>query len=183
MIPFTLWFTGLSGAGKTTLATAMHTEFARLGLPAITLDGDTFRQDLCKDLGFSKKDREENLKRAASLALTKLQEGQIVLSAFISPYEHTRSQIRHQLNQYPFIEVFLDCTLEICEMRDHKGLYKKARSGLIPQFTGISDIYETPRHPELVLSTHQDSIDTCLYKIRTLLDQKNLIKQYTQIAT
>ncbi|SDJ02607.1 adenylyl-sulfate kinase [Natribacillus halophilus] len=150
---FVLWFTGLSGSGKSTLANAVDRYFHEHGYQSYVLDGDNVRHGLNQDLGFSPEDREENIRRIGEVAHLFVKAGTIVSTAFISPYESDRAKARALLPEGRFIEVFVDCPLETCEERDPKGLYKKARAGEIPSFTGINAPYEPPRQPEVTLKT------------------------------
>lgn len=173
---FVLWFTGLSGAGKTTVAKAV---LARLKKEFPTqkterLDGDVVREHLTKDLGFSKEDRQTNLGRVRFVAQLLSRNGVGVVSSFISPYAEDRNQIRTQTTN--FIEVFVNAPLEVCESRDVKGLYQKARTGEIKEFTGISDPYETPLNPEIELRTDLEEIDESAQKVIDYLIEKGLIK-------
>jgi len=150
--PFTLWLTGLPASGKTTLAKALYEIFKTNGNKVIWLDGDKMRQTISKDLGFSKKDRIENIKRIAHLAQKLNEEGAFVIVSAIAPYKEMRQIIREIVNNY--IEVYVKCPLEICKKRDPKGLYKKAEKGEIKNFTGIDDPYEEPKKPDLIIETH-----------------------------
>lgn len=156
-----IWFTGLSGSGKTTLSNLLSKKLQLDGLEVVQLDGDTLRRDLCADLGFSAKDRLENLRRAGSLAMLLAEAGKTVICSLISPYSIMRQKIRDQAMKYDisFMEVYLSASLEVCESRDPKGLYKKARMGLIPDFTGINSSYEIPEHSELSVPTGTLSVE------------------------
>ncbi|GEK59979.1 adenylyl-sulfate kinase [Marinococcus halophilus] len=156
---FVLWFTGLSGSGKSTLANAVSRKLFERGSHTYVLDGDNVRHGLNKDLGFSPEDRTENIRRIGEVAKLFVDSGQIVSTAFISPYREDRHQVRQLLPEGEFIEVYVEASLEACEERDPKGLYKKARSGEIPSFTGINAPYEEPENPELTVNTEQKSIE------------------------
>jgi bifunctional enzyme CysN/CysC len=149
--PCCLWFTGLSGAGKSTIANHVERELFEMGRHTFILDGDNVRHGLNKDLGFSANDRVENIRRAAHAARLMVDAGLLVLVAFISPFKADRQMARELFQPGEFAEVFIDTPLEICEQRDPKGLYQKARKGLIPHFTGISSPYEEPENPEIRL--------------------------------
>ncbi|MBI2994446.1 MAG: adenylyl-sulfate kinase [Gammaproteobacteria bacterium] len=157
-----LWFTGLSGAGKSTLAHAVEDELHSSGVRTFVLDGDNIRRGLCKDLGFSDADRTENIRRIGEVAKLMLNAGVLVMTAFISPFQKDRALARSLVEQGDFVEIYCDADLGVCESRDPKGLYKKARAGQIPEFTGISSPYEAPEKPELVLPTGVASIDECV---------------------
>ncbi len=163
----TLWFTGLSGSGKSTIATAVERELVQAGTLAYVLDGDNIRHGLNSNLGFSPEDRTENIRRIGEVAKLFNDAGVIVLTAFISPYRADRDAVRAKLPEGEFVEVLVDCPLEECERRDVKGLYRKARAGEIPEFTGISAPYEAPANPELVLRTHEQTLEEC---VRVVLD-------------
>lgn len=156
--PVVLWFTGLSGAGKSTVAGALESELASLGYHTYLLDGDNVRHGLCSDLGFSSQDRRENIRRIGELAKLMADAGLIVLSAFISPHRAERQMVRDLLPDGEFIEVFVNAPLEVCEKRDPKGLYKKARAGEIPNFTGIDSEYQAPQNPEIDLPAGDKSL-------------------------
>jgi adenylylsulfate kinase len=173
---FILWFTGLSGAGKSTIAYRVEEELYKRGIRTYVLDGDNIRIGLNKDLGFSKKDREENIRRVGEVAKLFVDAGIVVLTAFISPYKKDRHFVRNLVGEKEFIEVYVKCPIEICEKRDPKGLYKKAKDGIIKQFTGVDDQYEEPENPELVLETDKMSIDECVKKILDYLDENELLK-------
>jgi adenylylsulfate kinase len=157
-----VWFTGLSGAGKTTLARAVEQDLFQAGCQVVLLDGDALRQGLCADLGFSPADRSENIRRAGEAARLFAEAGIIVLAAFISPLRADRQRVRGMLAEGDFIEAWCTCPLEICEQRDVKGLYRRARAGEVTQFTGISAPYETPLAPELSLDTGRASLSACV---------------------
>ncbi|USD65572.1 adenylyl-sulfate kinase [Vibrio sp. SCSIO 43136] len=157
--PAVLWFTGLSGAGKSTVAGALETRLAQLGYHTYLLDGDNVRHGLCKDLGFSSQDRRENIRRIGELAKLMADAGLIVLSAFISPHRTERAMVRELLPEGEFVEVYVNASLEVCESRDPKGLYKKARAGEIPNFTGIDSEYEAPLNAEIELAAGEKSIE------------------------
>ncbi|MDP3469726.1 MAG: adenylyl-sulfate kinase [Daejeonella sp.] len=154
-----LWFTGLSGSGKTTLSDAMEEELFKREYKTYILDGDKIRDGLCKDLGFSEEDRTENIRRVGEVANLMRDSGLIVLSAFISPFAKDREVVRETIGAENLVRIFVDCPLEVCEQRDVKGLYKKARSGEIKKFTGISSPFEIPEESELVLKTAEHSIE------------------------
>ncbi len=172
--PFVLWFTGLSASGKTTLAGMLHAELAKSGRLCFVLDGDCLRSGLCSDLGFSPADRAENLRRAGEVARLLVDAGLIVIAAFISPYVADRARVRSRFEKNQFYEIFLECPIEVCRQRDPKGLYRKADEGLIPAFTGVSDPYEPPLEPDLIIRTaeltvresvealHRFCLDRCL---------------------
>lgn len=164
-----LWFTGLSGAGKSTIAHAVEEALFARGCSAYVLDGDNVRHGLCADLGFSAEDRVENIRRIGEVAGLFLDAGLIVLAAFISPYRYDRDRIRQKIAPGRFIEIFCDTPIDVCERRDVKGLYAKARAGQIKNFTGISAPYEKPGNPELVLDTANQSTEECVQVILNLL--------------
>lgn len=157
----TVWFTGLSGSGKSTLAFAVEEALVSAGVLAYVLDGDNVRFGLNRDLGFSPEDREENIRRIGEVCRLMTDAGVVVLSSFISPYQRDRDGVRDLHPDGGFVEVFVDTPLEVCEARDVKGLYKKARAGEIPEFSGISAPYEAPANPELRIDTTQGTIDEC----------------------
>lgn len=148
-----LWFTGLSGAGKSTLAHAVEEHLYQNGRSTFTFDGDNVRHGLCSDLGFSTEDRVENIRRIGEMAKLFLEAGVIALTAFISPFRADRAKVRSLVPQGEFLEIYCRCSLEVCEERDIKGLYKRARSGDIKNFTGISSPYEEPVDPELIVDS------------------------------
>jgi adenylylsulfate kinase len=153
-----LWFTGLSGSGKSTLANEVEMELHELGVRTFLLDGDNIRHGLNKDLGFSDEDRIENIRRIGEVSKLFVESGQMVLTAFISPFQSDREQARQLFPAGEFIEIYVKCPLHVCEIRDPKGLYKKARNGEVPNFTGIDSPYEVPEEPELVIDTEANSL-------------------------
>lgn len=157
-----IWFTGLSGAGKTTLTIALEKDLLQRGLPSVILDGDVLRRGLCKDLGYGEADRHENVRRAGAVAGLMAEAGLICLVALISPFRVDRAAAREVAPRGRFIEVFVNASLAVCERRDVKGLYRKARANQIPDFTGISSPYEEPESPELILSTGEFSVEQCV---------------------
>ncbi|MEC1260805.1 adenylyl-sulfate kinase [Bacillus swezeyi] len=156
-----IWLTGLSGSGKSTIANAAARELFEEGYQVTVLDGDNVRHGLNKDLGFSDEDRKENIRRIGEVAKLFVEQGTIVITAFISPFKEDRDVIRQLVEEDEFHEVYVNCDLETCEQRDPKGLYKKARNGEIPFFTGIDSPYEEPEAPELVLDTSQNDRNAC----------------------
>ena len=167
-----LWFTGLSGSGKSTLANAVNAALFERGLGTYVLDGDNVRHGLCKDLGFSDADREENIRRIGEVAKLFLDAGVIVLTAFVSPFRADRDKARDLVEAGDFFEIFCAADLDVCESRDPKGLYAKARSGAIKEFTGISSPYEAPNNPELKIDTGtQDLAESVNVVIKALQDK------------
>ncbi|PSA96164.1 adenylyl-sulfate kinase [Bacillus atrophaeus] len=156
-----LWLTGLSGSGKSTIANAAARELFEQGYQVVVLDGDNIRHGLNNDLGFSDEDRKENIRRIGEVAKLFVQQGTIVITAFISPFREDREQVRQLVDEGEFHEIYIKCDLDICEQRDSKGLYKKARNGEIPFFTGIDSPYEEPEAPELVLDSGQNEREEC----------------------
>jgi adenylylsulfate kinase len=171
-----VWLTGLSGSGKSTIARRVEQKLLNQKVFTYVLDGDNVRHSLNKDLGFSPKDRNENIRRVGSVAQLFADSGAITLTAFISPYRADRDQARELLQEGRFIEVYVATTLEQCESRDPKGLYKKARAGQIPEFTGISAPYEEPLKAELVLATEGRSIDDCADELIAYLRKQEFVK-------
>jgi len=172
-----LWFTGLSGAGKSTLAHAVEEKLHLSDCRTFVLDGDNVRHGLCGDLGFSDQDRRENIRRIAEVAKLMLEAGVITLTAFISPFNAERQQARELVPANDFIEIYCQCDIAVCEQRDVKGLYKKARSGEIAQFTGISSPYEPPVNPELIIDTDLFSLDECVEQVLALLKQRGVVAE------
>ena len=173
----TLWFTGLSGSGKSTIAVGLEQALYQRGVLVYRLDGDNIRLGINKNLGFSAEDRAENIRRVGEVSKLFVDGGVIVLSSFISPYLVDRQIVRelHEAENMPFIEVFVDCSLEAAEQRDPKGLYKKARAGEIKNFTGIDDPYEAPEAPEVHLHTDQQSLEEEVEYLLDLLEKQGLI--------
>jgi len=167
--PCALWLTGLSGAGKSTTAHQLQHALAELGLKSYLLDGDLLRQGLCKDLGFSEADRNENIRRIGEVAKLMVDAGLMVVTATISPFQSMRRDIRSRFAEGDFIEVFIDAPLAVCEARDPKGLYRKARAGEIEHFTGVGSAYDIPTHPELHIHTDQQSPQDCAQQIMNYL--------------
>ncbi|MCO6427256.1 adenylyl-sulfate kinase [Nitrosomonas communis] len=172
-----LWFTGLSGAGKSTLAHAVEEQLHQRGYRTFVLDGDNVRHGLCKDLGFTPEDRVENIRRIGEMAKLFIEAGIIVLTAFISPFRAERERVRSLVEQGDFIEIHCDSPLEVCESRDVKGLYKKARAGLIPDFTGISSPYETPQNPELIVNTGTTDLNSCVRQVISELKRRGILEK------
>lgn len=170
-----LWFTGLSGSGKSTLANAVEKELYQRKVHTYVLDGDNVRQGLNKGLGFTEADRKENIRRIGEVAKLFVDAGVITLTAFISPFREDRELVRSLVAEDEFFEIFVDAPLEICESRDPKELYEKARSGIIPNFTGISSPYEQPIDPELIIETDKLSIEESVAKVIQFLEGKGSI--------
>ena len=160
-----LWFTGLSGAGKSTLANAVNSALFEQGLACYVLDGDNIRHGLCSDLGLSDADRVENIRRIGEVAKLFLDAGVVVLTAFVSPFQADRARARELVEAGDFIEIHCAADLEVCEERDTKGLYAKARAGQIKDFTGISSPYEAPEQPELRIDTGRQSLEDCVQQV------------------
>lgn len=173
----TLWFTGLSGSGKSTVAVALEKALLARGHLAFRLDGDNVRLGINKNLGFSAEDRQENIRRIGEVAKLFVDAGVIVLSSFISPYRLDRDRVRelHEAAGMDFIEIYVECPLEEAEKRDPKGLYKKARAGEIKNFTGIDDPYEAPEKPELLLKTAELSLEQEVEAVISLLEQRGIL--------
>lgn len=175
----TLWFTGLSGSGKSTIAVALESALARQGKLSYRLDGDNIRLGINRNLGFSAADRTENIRRVGEVSKLFSDAGVIVLSSFISPYSADRALVRqlHEEADLPFLEIFVDCTLSEAERRDPKGLYKKARAGEIKNFTGIDDPYEAPHQPDIHLRSHLQTLDDEIDTILTTLQERGILAQ------
>jgi adenylylsulfate kinase len=171
-----LWFTGLSGAGKSTIAHALEEELYRRGCRTLVLDGDNVRHGLCADLGFSDEDRRENIRRIGEMVKLFLNAGVIALTAFISPFREDRQRVRALLEEGDFIEVYCRCSLDVCEQRDIKGLYRRARAGEIPHFTGISSPYEEPEAPEVVVETDTRSLEACVDQLVGYLERRGVLE-------
>ena len=170
-----LWFTGLSGSGKSTLANAVNAALFERGLATYVLDGDNVRHGLCKDLGFSDADREENIRRIGEVAKLFLDAGVIVLTAFVSPFRADRDKARELVEQGDFLEIFCAADLDVCESRDPKGLYAKARSGAIKEFTGISSPYEAPESPELKIDSGSQELTESVQVVLKALEAQGVI--------
>ncbi len=170
-----LWFTGLSGAGKSTLAHAVEERLHQLACRTFSFDGDNVRHGLCSDLGFSDEDRVENIRRVGEMGKLFLEAGVIALTAFISPFRSDRKRVRSLMPHGEFLEIYCYCPLEVCEERDVKGLYKRARAGEIKNFTGISSPYEAPENPELLVDTGSLPLDECVEKVISLLKERGVI--------
>ena len=173
--PCILWLTGLSGSGKSTIANALEQRLVDMGRHTYLLDGDNIRQGLNKNLGFSPEDRTENIRRIGEVAKLFVDAGIIVMSAFISPYRSDRDEVRALVEEGEFIEVFVDTPLEVCEERDPKGLYQKARAGEIKQFTGISAPYEAPLSPEITLHPAEDDVEASVDRILAHLQAQAIL--------
>ena len=170
-----LWFTGLSGAGKSTLAHTVEDKLHNMGCKTFVLDGDNVRHGLCGDLGFTEADRTENIRRIGHVAKLFLEAGVIILTAFISPFKSDRQLVRNLVHPDEFLEIYCNAPVEVCEQRDVKGLYQKARKGLIKDFTGISSPYEAPTNPELIIDTGSESLDSCADQVIQLLQSRTII--------
>ncbi len=166
-----IWFTGLPCSGKTTISRELYKILTQKGFKVKLFDGDKVRKTLSKDLGFSREDRRENVMRVAKLAKEYVDKGYIVLCALVSPYRKDREEVRAMFEDGKFIEVFVDAPLEVCEKRDTEGLYKKARSGLIKNFTGVDDPYEYPKNPDIHLETNKANLEECIQKILKYLEK------------
>jgi adenylylsulfate kinase len=171
----TVWLTGLSGSGKSTIAVDLEKRLWERGIRAYILDGDNVRHGLNKNLGFSPADRTENIRRIGEVAKLFTEAGVVALTAFISPYRADRDQVRAIMAAGDFVEVHVDCPVEVCEQRDVKGLYKKARAGEIKEFTGISAPYEAPTKPELTINTAGQSVEASAKQIMAYLEQQGVI--------
>ena len=173
--PTILWFTGFSGSGKSTVANALESSLNQLGVHTYLLDGDNVRHGLCKDLGFTDEDRVENIRRVGETAKLMVDAGLVVLTAFISPFQSERDMVRNLVEDGEFIEVFLDTPLDVCETRDPKGLYKKARAGEIKHFTGIDPDYQIPTSPEIKIDTSKNTLDQSVQELVAYLKQQQII--------
>jgi len=170
-----LWFTGLSGSGKSTLAHALEEKLFQKGCRTFVLDGDNVRYGLNSNLDFSESDRTENIRRISEVSKLMLESGLIVMTAFISPFNRDRNEARKLISNDDFIEIYCKASLEVCEARDVKGLYKRARAGEIKNYTGIDSPYEEPENPELTLNTNDETLDNSVSKILSFLEQNFLI--------
>lgn len=172
---FTLWFTGLSGSGKSTVADLVADELKEECHQVERLDGDIVREHLTRDLGFTKEDRDENIRRISFVAKLLSRNNVIVITSFISPYRETRKEAAEEIGPEKFVEVFVKCPLEVCKKRDVKGLYEKAIRGEIENFTGISDPYEEPENPDIVIETDKEEPEESAQKIIEKLQEKNFL--------
>lgn len=172
---FVIWLTGLSGSGKSTVANALALRLFERGIKNYVLDGDNIRHGLNKDLGFSEVDRKENIRRIGEVSKLFVDSAQVVLTAFISPFREDRQVVRDLLEDHEFVEVYVKCPISECEKRDPKGLYVKARKGIIPEFTGISSPYEEPENPELVVETNLYSVEECVDQVIAYLQSRKFI--------
>ncbi len=170
-----VWFTGFSASGKSTIANEVENMLYQRGCLTHVLDGDNVRHGLNKDLGFSPEDREENIRRIGEVAKLFADAGILAMTAFISPYQADRNKVRELLEDGRFIEVFVDCPVDVCEERDPKGLYKRAKTGEIKEFTGISAPYEAPENPEIVLNTDKLTIEESAQVVIAFLEQRGII--------
>lgn len=170
-----LWFTGLSGSGKSTLAHAVEAALFEQGCRTFVFDGDNVRHGLCSDLGFSNEDRQENIRRIGEMAKLFMEAGVIAMTAFISPFRTDRNRIRSLVEEGEFIEIYCAAPIEVCEKRDVKGLYAKARAGVIPEFTGISSPYEPPSNAELIIDTANNSLEDCVHQVIDYLGAHGII--------
>lgn len=171
-----IWFTGLSGSGKSTLAHSVEEGLHKLGCRTFVLDGDNVRHGLSSNLTFSDDDRKENIRRIGEAAKLMMEAGVIAITAFISPFREDRDNVRILLSQEDFIEIFCNASLEVCESRDVKGLYKRARAGEIKNYTGIDSPYEAPNNPELVIDTDGETLEESAAKVIEFLKSKNIVK-------
>jgi len=171
----TVWLTGLSGSGKSTIAVDLEKRLCERGVRTYILDGDNIRHGLNKNLGFSPEDRTENIRRIGEVAKLFTDAGLVAITAFISPYRADRDQVRALMKPGDFVEILVDCPVEVCEQRDVKGLYKKARAGEIKEFTGISAPYEAPANPELTLKSHELSLEQSVSAIVAYLESKGVV--------
>ena len=170
-----IWFTGLSGSGKSTLAHAVEEELHQIGCRTIVLDGDNIRHGLCSDLDFGDESRKENIRRIGEVAKLFIESGVITLTAFISPFKEERDKVRKLLADEGLIEIYVKCPISVCEARDVKGMYKKAKANEIKNFTGISSPYEAPENPDLILDTDKESLDESVDKVLNLLIHRKVI--------
>lgn len=170
-----LWFTGLSGSGKSTLAHAVEERLFNMGCRTFVFDGDNVRHGLCADLGFSLEDRKENIRRIGEMTKLFVEAGVIALTAFISPLKEDRQKVRSLFPHGDFLEIYCAASLSVCEERDVKGMYKRARAGEIPEYTGISSPYDVPEKPELVLDTGRDDLESCVQAVLAMLEQRGVI--------
>lgn len=176
-----IWFTGLSGAGKSTLAHAVEEKLHQIGCRTFVLDGDNVRHGLCGDLGFSDQNRVENIRRVGEVAKLFMEAGVIVLTAFISPFRADRERVRGMVEHGDFLEIYCDCAIDVCESRDVKGLYKKARAGQILEFTGISSPYESPENAELTVNTGELGLESCVQSVLKEMSTRGIISPSIEV--
>lgn len=172
-IGVTLWFTGLPCCGKTTIANKVAAHLKCEGLKVERLDGDTVRKTICKDLGFSKEDRDKNIKRVTYISKLLTRNDVMVINTFVSPYKEVRDRARKEIGS--FVEIYVDCPLDVCEERDVKGMYKLAREGKIKNFTGIDDPYEVPLNPELIIHSNEEMLDESVWKVLSYLKDQGWV--------
>lgn len=170
-----LWFTGLSASGKSTIAHSVEKKLFERGFRTYVLDGDNVRHGINNNLGFSREDRKENLRRIAEVSMLFVDAGILVLAAFISPYKEDREYIRKRFEGDNFLEIYVKCSIEECEKRDPKGQYKKARAGIIKNYTGVSAPYEEPENPDLILDTEKKSLEECVDMVIDLLTKRGYL--------
>ena len=173
---FLIWFTGLSGSGKSTIANRVEQELFKKGIKTYSLDGDNIRKGINKDLSFTPEDRTENIRRIGETANLMIDAGLVVLAAFVSPYKKDRENVKHSVKASNFVEVFINTSLEECERRDTKGLYKKARAGEIKNMTGISAPYELPENPDILINTESQTIEEAVSVILKFVETKLTLK-------
>jgi len=178
----TIWFTGLSGSGKSTLAHAVEERLHQMGCRTFVFDGDNVRHGLCSDLGFSKEHRAENIRRISEMVKLFVEAGMITMTAFISPFQADRERVRDLLGNRDFIEIYCKCPIEVCEQRDVKGHYRRARAGEITEFTGISSPYEEPEDPDQVIETSVLSLECSVDNVIAVLHKREIIKVRTTIS-
>lgn len=171
-----IWFTGLSASGKSTIAHLVEKELHKRGCSTYAMDGDNVRHGLCSDLSFRPEDRVENIRRIGEMVKLFVDAGIIVLTAFISPYRKDRHRVRSLLSYGQFLEIHVDCPTEICAQRDKKGIYEKAKAGIIKNFTGISAPYETPENPELVIHSHQEDAKAAAARVIRLIEEYQIVE-------
>ncbi|WP_452221594.1 adenylyl-sulfate kinase [Lacinutrix salivirga] len=174
---FLIWFTGLSGSGKSTIANVVEQELYKKGIKTYTLDGDNIRKGINNDLTFAPEDRTENIRRIAEISNLMIDAGLVVLAAFVSPYKKDRENIRNIVKDVNFVEVFVNTSVEECERRDVKGLYKKARAGEIKNMTGISAPYEAPEHPDVEINTEEKTVEKAVQEIMNFITPKLKLEQ------
>jgi len=172
-----VWFTGLSGSGKSTVAHSVEERLHQLGCRTFVFDGDNVRHGLCADLGFSIEDRRENIRRISEMSKLFINAGVIALTAFISPFRADRQRVRQLVGEEDFVEIYCECPIEVCEKRDVKGLYKKARQGEIKEFTGISSPYEVPEHADAILHTSRESLNDSVEQVIKALRDRGVLRQ------